>query len=116
MINWEEFWEKICGWFCTAYEARKCVENFAQFFSQFFAQTSARVIKICCRNFALGKVRRNRCEFWFQELRMQAPYRKLWNLPLYWKLRLLVPPGPEVVDSVTKLNSGSIPDIADFGS
>ena len=31
MINWEEFWEKICGSFCTANEARKCAENFAQF-------------------------------------------------------------------------------------
>ena len=58
MTNWEEFWEKICGSFCTANEARKCAENFAQFFAQFFAQTSARVIKICRRNFALGKVRR----------------------------------------------------------
>ena len=55
VINWEEFWEKICGSFCTVNEARKCAENFAQF----FAQTSARVIKICRRNFALGKVRRN---------------------------------------------------------
>ena len=54
MIKWEEFWEKICGSFCTANEARKCAENFAQF----FAQTSAGVIKICRRNFALGKVRR----------------------------------------------------------
>ena len=55
MIHWEEFWEKICGSFCTANEARKWAEIFA---SRFFAQTSARVIKICRHNFALGKVRR----------------------------------------------------------
>ena len=36
------FGEKVCGSFCTANEARKCTENFAQF----FAQTSSRVIKI----------------------------------------------------------------------
>ena len=32
-INWEEFWEMICGSFCTANEARKCTENFVQFFA-----------------------------------------------------------------------------------
>ena len=35
------------------------IRNFAQFFAQFFAQTFARSTKICCRNFALGNVRRN---------------------------------------------------------
>ena len=29
VINWEEFWKKICGSFCTANEARKCAEIFA---------------------------------------------------------------------------------------
>ena len=41
----------------TTNEARKCPENFTQFFAQFFAQTSARVIQICRRYFALGNVR-----------------------------------------------------------
>ena len=34
-------------------------ENAAQNFAKFIAHTSARVIKICRRNFALGNVRRN---------------------------------------------------------
>ena len=60
MINREEFGEKTCGLFCTANEARKCTESFARF----FAQTSARVIKICRRNFALGKLRRKEGGFY----------------------------------------------------
>ena len=59
VINWEEFWEKISGSFCTANEARKWAEHFAWFFAQFFAQTSARVIKTS----RSGKVRRNQ---WYQ--------------------------------------------------